>query len=292
MLRVWAVYDRVIPNRVPLVELMKTERVLVVILGIAVVVLAVLYMSLKRESLAELSRDKGLTNTVELWRTNTVEAWRTNTVVKWRTNTVELWHTNTVLQHVTNSVVREAPGKIPDALRRAALLGYKYDNAPTITVPSDALYKATPLSLRIGTNMGKQDSLSDEDVETLEIRSERTLRAHGIPTVGSSPHGLRIDITSVWATDVPAVMYCTIELELEEEVLLTRQSDAVKCEGVVWRSTSLAIVPKVNVAEELSKHVQARLKHFCKEAEKAKSRESQIESALPRIPASFVGQSE
>jgi hypothetical protein len=109
-----------------------------------------------------------------------------------------------------------------------------------------------------------------------------------VATVENSPYVLWIDVRELWKTDVPAVSYCAVILELKQEVLLKRQEDVVRCEGSVWRSVNLALVPKATRVEELAKNLQTQLGEYCSEVEKARTSESRIESALPKIPASFI----
>jgi len=259
---------------------MKIASFLALLFALAAGALAYLYFSLRQDMLSAQPEER--------WLTNTVEVVRTNTVVQLQTNLVERWHTNTVVQYVTNLVVREVPVKLPDAVKDAAMRGYMYEHAPTITVVSDALYKASPVTVRIKTNMGAPGPLSEEAILDLELRSERTLRSKGVTTVENSPYELWIHINSLWTSDVPAALYCSVIMELKQEVLLTRQSDAVKCAGSVWRFSTLAIVPKATVPEELTKHVQSQLENYCAEVERARASERRIESALPRIPATFL----
>lgn len=258
---------------------MKTASFLAFLFAIAAGLMTYLYVTLREEMLTAQPQER--------WLTNTVEIVRTNTVVQAETNFVDRWQTNTAIHYVTNLVVREVPAKLPDTVLEAAMLGYKYEHAPTITVVSDALYKASPVTVRIKTNMGASGPLTEEAILDLKLRSEQGLRSKGVSTVENSPYELWLHINSLWDSDVPAAHYCSVILELKQEVLLTRQADAVKCAGSVWRSTTLAIVPKVAAAEELVKHVQTQLEQYCAEVERARASESRIESALPKVPASF-----
>ena len=259
---------------------MKTASFVAFLFAIAAAVLAYFYLTLRQETLSA--------QPVERWHTNTVERWFTNTTEIVRTNTVLQPQTNTVVQYVTNFVVREVPVQVPEALQQAAVLGYKYEHAPMISVLSDSLYKASPVTVHIQTNLGTQEPLPEAALNELELRCERILRDKGVATVENSPYVLWIDIKVLWKTDVPAVSYCAVILELKQQVLVTRQEDVVKCEGSVWRSVNLALVPKATREQELLKHLQTQLEQYCAEVEKARTGESRIESALPKIPASFL----
>ena len=77
-------------------------------------------------------------------------------------------------------------------------------------------------------------------------------------------------------------------LELSESVLLLRQSDVVRGEGVSWNSTKLGTLSKDDLAEELRKSIQAQLDQFCHDFVQARDREKAIESQLPTVPADFL----
>jgi hypothetical protein len=263
---------------------MKAERVVTTVLGALVILLSIILLFKKEKPSAETPK--------EIWHTNTVEIWRTNSVVQWRTNTIELWRTNLVSQQVTNEVVREIPARLSDAVKAAAILGYKYGKAPTIAPGSDLLYKATPVSLQIQVQESAKDLLSKADINALHAEGERTLRSHNIPITRDSPYQLRLLITSVWSTDVPGMASCILKLELREDVVAMRQSNAVKFESVAWSSTRLGTALKGDAAGELSRHIQAQIEQFCADAARAKGREQAIEAALPKVPDELLGQPE
>ena len=263
---------------------MKPERVLTIILGVVVILLGIICISQRKVALPPEPK--------EIRQTNTVEVWRTNTAVMWRTNTVELWRTNTVLQSVTNEVVKEVPAKISEGVRTAAILGHRYGNAPAVAGGSDTLYKAAPLSVRIGMNDSAKDFLSAADAGAIQQEMELKLRSQGIPVAKDGPHQLRLSLAALWATDVPRRVLFMFRLELSEGVLLLRQSDVVKGEGVSWSSTKLGALSKDGLVEELKESMRAQLDQFCRDFAKAKDREKAIESQLPTVPADFFTRSE
>jgi len=263
---------------------MKPERILTIILGVAVVVLAIICSSQRRRPLPQEPK--------EIRQTNTVEVWRTNTVERWRTNTMELWRTNTVLQVVTNEVVKEVPAKIPDAVQKAALLGYRHGNAPAIAGGSDALYKATPLSVLLRMNDSAKDFLSDGDADAIKKEMEGKLRSQSIPVANDSPYQLRLSLSALWTTDVPRRVLFMFRLELSEGALLLRQSDVVKGEAVSWNSTKLGTLSKDNLVQDLRDSIQTQLGQFCQDFAKTKDRQKAIESRLPAVPADFLTRSE
>lgn len=258
---------------------MKPERVVTLLLGIAVVVLLLICLRPREVPAPEKPKD--------VWHTNTVELWRTNTVVMWHTNSVELWRTNTVVESVTREVVKEVPARISDTVKNAAVSGYSYGNAPKITGGSEALYKVQGVTFQLQLTGSARELLSDEEFASLQSESQQRLRAQQVTLAKDSPHHLRLQVTPLWTTDVPAVLHCLFRLELSEAVLLTRQSDALKGEGVTWSAARLVTVPKDGLAEGLRNAVQAQLDQFGSDLLQARKKAGAIASQLPTLPSGF-----
>ena len=280
--------------------LMKTDRVLVIVLSLLVLWLGYLQLS-RKKPISEPPREMWHTNTVAVdqwhtntvavnqWHTNTMNLWRTNTLTlnQWHTNTVELWHTNTVVQNFTNEIVKEVPAQLSPAARDAATIGYRYLNAPLAANASDALYKAGPIAVEV--NMAACDrSLAAENTALVKKNAEAALRSRNIAIGESSPHRLSITIAPVWNTDVPKVAIMAFRLDLKEKTVLQRQNDLVRFNSILWSSAGSSLVRKVSVEEDLTAGVQEQIDKFCKDYLKAKETEKGLESRIPTMPNGFL----
>jgi len=260
---------------------MKTYRILVVVLSLLVLCLAYLALSGHRNAAGEQVK--------EMWYTNTVELWRTNIVELWRTNTMEVSVTKTLMQPFTNEVVKEVPARLSAAERRAALVGYKYLNAPSLSDGSDTLYKAGPLAVDVSV-LPNVPKVLQADADALKKQIELALNSRSIPVDGKSPSHLSLAVAPVWATDMPRVALLRFRLELREQAASERQGDIVDCGAVVWSTEKSKLVRTAVTSEDVKDSVQEEVDKFCQDFLKAKEAEKTVESRLPAIPADFLSE--
>ena len=169
---------------------MKTNRVLIAVLCVLVLLLAYLALSGRIRFGGEAAQERWYTNTVEMWHTNTVEMWRTNTMDKWRTNAMEV-----APIVVTNEVIKEVPAKLSAQTRQAAIAGYKYLNAPSLTENGAAFYKATPVAVDVALEPGAQ-RIVIEDPNVIRDRIKADLNSRGIQVAEKSPYHLNLDLAA------------------------------------------------------------------------------------------------
>jgi len=257
---------------------MKTYRALVGILSVLVVVLA--YLAWSGHSKPEQAAK-------EMWYTNTVERWRPNTVEKWFTNDLQISRTTTLTQPVTNEVIKEVPAKFSALERRAASVGYKYLNAPSLSNGSDTLYKAGPIAVEVNVSSSAANVLTEKP-EAIKARMEASLRSRNIPVADNAPYHLKLNVNRPWATDLPGVSIISSRLELRENVAAQRQSDVIACSGIVWSTSTSKLVRNFHGAEELSTCIQEPLDKFCSDYRKAKEGEKTVEARIPAFPSDFL----
>ena len=259
---------------------MKTHRTLIIVLSLLVVGLGYIAISGRRK-LGEQPE--------AMWRTNSVERWHTNTLELWRTNIVEVARTNIVVQPVTNEVIKEVPAKLSVVERRAATVGYKYINAPSLESGSDILYKTSPLSVDVYVDDVAAKILG-EDANALRQTCEAFLGSRSILVAEKSPYHLSLNVSAAWRTDVPRVALFTSRLELKENVALQRQSDVIQCAGIVWSTATSRLLRTINMEQEVKRCIEEPLDKFCNDYLKAKEREKAVESRIPPIPNDFLSE--
>jgi hypothetical protein len=258
---------------------MKTYRFLIAVLSLPVVCIACLALSGCQKPAAEAPK--------ELWHTNTVELWHTNTVENWRTNALEVVVTNTLVQVVTNEVTKEVPAKLSALEKRAGLVGYKQINAPSLASGSEALYKAGPFAVDVYARKGAAQ-LPGWDAQAVSKQIEDTLKSNNIPVAAASPAHLSLELTPVWATDVPRVALVMVRLELSEKVALDRQSDVVDCAGSVWSKAASKLIRTGGVSEDLKDAVQDQVDSFCRDFLKARDTEKAVQARILAVPDDFL----
>jgi hypothetical protein len=258
--------------------LMKTQRVLIVVLSLLVVLLAIVAYRKKPDEVAATA-----------WHTNTVEKWYTNTVEKWLTNNTEVSVTKTILQPITNEIIKEVPAKLSPAERLAAIVGFKSLNAPVLDPGSDALYKVSPLAVEVYVDPGTASQLG-VDTDAIKKKIEAALGARSIPVAGDSPHRLSLGLNARWRNGDPHVALLLGELDLKETASIERQKDIVKCSGVVWSTTSSKLIRTSNMPEELDNSIQEPIDEFCKQYLKAKEKEKEIESRVPPVSPELLSE--
>lgn len=258
---------------------MKTYRIIIVVLLLIVGWLAYELVAGRERS--------GAPQPAELWHTNAVEVWHTNTIDVWHTNTVEAPLTNTVVQTVTNVVTKEVPASLTALQRKAATTGYKYLNAPQITNPTDALYKASPLALSVDVAPNAAQVLK-EDANSLRQTMSRILSSLGIPVAQDSPYHLRLRLSAPWRTDVPNVQLIDYRLELNQTVAAQRQDDLLRMRGTLWSSDLTKLVNLSYLPEDADSDLQQLLDQFKTAYQKAKADEQSVSAQLPTIPSDFL----
>ncbi len=260
---------------------MKTYRIWIGALSLAVVVLACLLLFGRAKPAGEKPR--------EMWYTNTVEAWHTNVVEKWRTNTIEVERPTTVT--VTNEIIKEVPAKLSELERQAAIVGYKYIQAPLLTNSCDALYKTSPLAVEVHITESAKHLLTGA-TGTIRKRAEDVLRSRSIPVAEESPYHLSLSIATLWETDLPRVALLVYRLELRGTASLERQNDIIKSAGSLWSTSTSQLVRTGSVMQDVSKSLQEQVGKFCQDYLDAKGKEKEIESRTPAIPADFLSKRE
>ncbi len=264
---------------------MKTERVIIAILAVLVLLLGYLQFFGKKPATETVANDKPAEN----WHTNSVVMWQTNTIERWQTNTVQVMCTNTVVQPVTNEVIKEVAAKLTPAERQAATVGYKYMKAPTLADGSDSLYKVSPISVSVAVDESARSILGG-DTSSLSKKIEEVLRARNVPVAAGSPYSLRLTVGSSWRTDVPRTALLNYRLELTQNVALQRQDDLVQCGGTVWSTGSSQLARTVNAVEDVSLGLEQPLEKFCKDYLSAKQKEKELESKIPALPSDFLSE--
>jgi hypothetical protein len=268
---------------------MKTYRALVGILSVLVVVLAYLAWSGHNKPAEQTAKEMWYTNTVERWHTNTVEKSPADAMQISRSTTLVQPVTNTLVQTVTNEVIKEVPAKFSALEKRAASVGYKYLNAPSLENGSDALYKAGPIAVEVNVGAGAA-SVVTEKPEAIKSRMEAALRSRNIPVAEKGSYHLKLNLNRPWATDSPGVSLISSRLELRENVAAQRQSDVVACSGIVWSTSTSKLVRTFRGADEMDACIQEPLDKFCNEYLKAKEGEKTVEARIPAFPNDFLAE--
>jgi hypothetical protein len=263
---------------------MKTQRVIIVVLSLLVVVLAYLSFS-NRKQPGQTPQTNTAANTTEMWHTNTLENWRTNTVERWFTNTVAI--TNTVTQPITNEVLKEVPAKLSTDERQAAILGYNYIHAPLLQNASDALYKLGPVAIDVYV-AASDSTVLGENTDELRKKVELALRSQNIPVAEKSQNVLRFNLNPLWRMSDPRVALVRCRLDLKGPASLQRQNDIIKCDSIVWSTTTSKFIRTIDMPESVDKCIQEPLDRFCKDYREAKEKEKELESRIPKVSANFL----
>ena len=282
------VAETLITNEVnPGAVLMKTYRILVVVLCLLVVVLAYFAISAGKKPATEVAK--------EMWYTNNVETWHTNTVERWHTNAVEVTRTTTLVKPVTNEVVkevevvREVPAKHSALEKQAAVSGYNYINAPVLEKLSERLYKASPIAVDVSVAPSAANVVT-EDAASIKKSIEAVLGSRNIQVGEKSPYHLSVNISKSWETDVPRVSLLVSKVELRENVVLTRQNDVIACPGVVWSAATSKLARAFNPAAEVEACIQESIDKFCNDYVEAIQAQKVLETRLPTMPHDFLAE--